>query len=276
MRQGSAGEVFPTRAERKFFIEGGLSEKARTWIEGMVQEELEIALGVDRYERGPGRRGHRKGFRSRQITTSLGKKEFRLPRGEYFEPTAGGKREWQSKLVPRYARRTGAVEEALVSSYLCGANTRKIRRLFSPRLQGAALSKSTVSRLRARLEESFQAWRSRDLSGESIAIVFLDGFDLKMRLAGKVHSIPVLAAVGVGKGGRKVLLALEARTSESAVAWKGATSDLARRGLKAPVLAVIDGSAGLFRAVRHTWPWIDVQRCTKHKLENLYTHPLAL
>jgi transposase-like protein len=50
------------------------------------------------------------------------------------------------------------------------------------------------------------------------------------------------------------------------------TEDLARRGVTAPVLAVIDGNAGLREAVKTTWPWIEVQRCTKHKLENLETH----
>jgi transposase-like protein len=38
------------------------------------------------------------------------------------------------------------------------------------------------------------------------------------------------------------------------------------------VLAVIDGNGGLRQGLRMSWPWIDVQRCTKHKLENLYTH----
>jgi len=38
------------------------------------------------------------------------------------------------------------------------------------------------------------------------------------------------------------------------------------------VLAVIDGNQGLANALKSAWPCIDVQRCTKHKLENLYTH----
>jgi transposase-like protein len=69
-----------------------------------------------------------------------------------------------------------------------------------------------------------------------------------------------------------MLLGLQVRTSESAAAWRAMTEDLARRGVTAPVLAVIDGNAGLREAVKTTWPWIEVQRCTKHKLENLATH----
>lgn len=41
------------------------------------------------------------------------------------------------------------------------------------------------------------------------------------------------------------------------------------RGLPAPVLCIIDGHAGLRRAVELTWPAAEVQRCCVHKLRNL-------
>ena len=41
------------------------------------------------------------------------------------------------------------------------------------------------------VDEAFEAWRTRDLSQEDIAIVFLDGFNLKIRLAKRVEKIPV-------------------------------------------------------------------------------------
>jgi transposase-like protein len=195
-----------------------------------------------------------------------------MPRGEYFEAGCEGKKEWNSELIPRYSRRTEAVEEALMRAYLGGTNTRRVKQALAPLLQGAALSKSTVSRIVARLSEGFEAWRTRDLSQEDIAIVFLDGFNLKIRLAKRVERVPVLCAIGVRSDGGRVLLTLEVRTSESEAAWSAVTEDLATRGVKAPILAVIDGNNGLFNAVKTTWPWIDIQRCTKHKLENLYTH----
>lgn len=272
MKDGSTAEVFGARLEPQFSLE----EQIRTWsrerIEALVREEFDLAMGAPRYERVEERRGYRKGPRPRQITTGVGRIEMSLPRGELFAPDSQGRHEWRSELLPRYARRTEAVEQALLGSYLCGINTRKIRRALSPLLRGAALSRSTVSRLVARLEESFHAWKGRDLSGEGIAMLFLDGLYLKIRLAEKVHSIPVLSVVGVKEDGSKVLLSLEVRTSESGTAWKWLTEDLARRGVRAPVLAAIDGSPGLEEAVRHSWPWIEVQRCAKHKLENLYTH----
>ena len=56
---------------------------------------------------------------------------------------------------------------------------------------------------------------------------------------------------------------------ESFEAWKGCLDDLVARGLRAPVLAIIDGNAGLRRAVGIVWPRTAVQRCCVHKLRNL-------
>jgi putative transposase len=83
--------------------------------------------------------------------------------------------------------------------------------------------------------------------------------------AGKVVSVPVLGVVGVLTDGRKHLLALELCGGESFVAWKGCLDDLFARGLRAPVLAIIDGNPGL----RAVWPRAAVQRCCVHKLRNL-------
>ena len=44
---------------------------------------------------------------------------------------------------------------------------------------------------------------------------------------------------------------------------------LAARNLAAPRLVLLDGNAGLIRAVREAWPEAELQRCTWHKLENL-------
>lgn len=272
MKKDSGNWTLSASEEREGFLEGELRKKTRDWIEQMVNEELNAALGTGCRERSPERRGYRKGKRRRTITTSNGKHEIAMPRGEYFEPDADGKKEWNSQILPRYCRRTEAVDEAVVRAYLGGTNTRRIKQALAPLLKGAGLSKSTVSRIVARLSEAFEAWRTRDLSQEDIAIVFLDGFYLKLRLGMKVEKIPVLCAIGVRSDGGRVLLGLEVRTSESEAAWSAFTEALAKRGVKEPILAVIDGNDGLYNAVKMTWPWIDIQRCTKHKLTNLYTH----
>lgn len=75
--------------------------------------------------------------------------------------------------------------------------------------------------------------------------------------------------VGVRSDGSKHLLTLELCDGESAAAWKGCLDDLVARGLRAPMLCIIDGNPGLRRAVGEVWPRVAVQRCCVHKLRNL-------
>ena len=121
----------------------------------------------------------------------------------------------------------------------------------------------------ATLKGGLEAWRTRSLDDLGVIYIYLDGFALRVRSGGKVVSVPVLGVVGVLVDGGKQLLALELCGGESFEAWKGCLDDLVARGLRAPVLAVIDGNAGLRRAVGEVWPRAAVQRCCVHKLRNL-------
>lgn len=272
MRKYSTPWRVLTSEERQSTIETEVRVKTRDWIEVIINEELDAAFGITFYGREENRLGYRKGRRARTFTTSNGKHQIMMPRGAYFKPGIDGKKEWNSQIIRPYARRSEEVEDALIKSYLCGASTRRIKHALGPLLKDAALSKSAVSRITARLSDMFDSWRKRDLSEEDIALLFLDGFNLNIRLGGKVEKVPIMAAIGVRADGTRVLLVLEMRTSESNAAWLSVTEGLAARGVKSPVLAAIDGNQGLENAVKTTWPWIDIQRCTKHKLDNLYSH----
>ena len=65
-----------------------------------------------------------------------------------------------------------------------------------------------MSRVVSRLKERFEEWQNRALSEEVYAIVYLDGFHMKVRMAKRVISVPVLAALGVAPDGQKRLLSL--------------------------------------------------------------------
>ena len=245
----------------------GLREK----IERLIREELWAALGAGPYERTPERRGYQHSPRERTLTTGLGPTTFTVPRGRLFTPE-GGTEEWQSRLLPRYARRTREVDAALVGLYLSGTNTRRVKRALKPLLKGAPLSKSAVSRVITGLKDQYETWRSRDLSGESLKVLYLDAAWLRVRLAKKIEKLPVAAAVGVREDGSKVLLGLWIYVSEGRAAWAAVLEDLTARGLPVPALVVIDGGQGLRAALTGCWPRVAVQRCTVHKLRNLEVH----
>ena len=244
-----------------------IHQHVRLAIETAVHEELRAALGTTPYERSDVRRGYRNGTKARTLTGPTGPVGLTVPRATLFD--GAGTKEWTSALLPRYQRRMPEVNEAIVATYLAGGNTRRIRGALQPLLKAAPLSKSAVSRVIATLKDGLEAWRTRSLADLDVIYVYLDGFALRVRSAGKVVSVQVLGVVGVLPDGHKHLLALELCAGESFAAWKGCLDDLVARGLRAPVLAIIDGNAGLRRAVGLVWSRAAVQRCCVHKLRNL-------
>ena len=59
---------------------------------------------------------------------------------------------------------------------------------------------------------------------------------------------------------------------ESEAAWRALLDDLVARGLKTPEFLIIDGAAGLEKALVALWPEVPTQRCTVHKHRNLLAH----
>lgn len=236
----------------------------------VLEEEIDAALGCKRYDRVDGRRGYRNGHDDREITTQHGLVGVKVPRARVFEAD-GSSHEFQSKVLPRYARRTERVDEVILSAYLGGVNTRRVRLVLEPLLGPNNLSKSAVSRVTSQLKALFNEWDTRDLRDEFCPIVILDAINLKVRLARRVVSAPVLVVLGVGPDGVKRVIALRLAASEAATCWGDLIGDLQRRGMPAPLLVVTDGHRGLIKALEN-WPHTLVQRCTVHKRRNLMDH----
>ena len=257
-----------------FFGPDRLSEalrgKVREVILTLAEAELSEVLAALPYERKGERRGYRNGKRERWVSTGLGATAIELPRGRLSE--GGQEREWQSVLIERYQRRARSVDSAVLGCYLSGANGRRIRGALSPLLRGAPVSKSAVSRIVGRLQGLFTDWRQRVLKTEAVVFLYLDAIALRVRIANKVVSAPVLVGLGVKADGQKVVLDLELLQSESSECWGGFVEGLVGRGLKRPRLVIIDGNKGLRAAVEKNWPGIEVQRCNVHKLRNLERH----
>ena len=90
----------------------------RVAIEAAVEEELAGTLGAERYEREAGRRGYRNGTKERTLTGPTGPVPLTLPRATLTTPV--GRKEWASRLVPRYERRLPEVNAAVLATYLAG------------------------------------------------------------------------------------------------------------------------------------------------------------
>lgn len=245
-------------------------DRVRQALSRVAHEELTAFLGAGVYARTETRRGYRNGTKTRTLTTSFGPTELVVPRALIFD--GEGHREWQSQIVPRYARRTREVDAALLGLYFGGVNTRRVKQAIRPLLKNSPLSKSSISRVIVQLQAYFESWSQRDLSGEDIRYVYLDATFMPVRCGGKAERLPIMVAIGVRGTGEKVLLSLAVMGVESTAAWSGFVTDLADRGLKRIELAIVDGNKGLTRALLELWPNLPIQRCTVHKLWNLLGH----
>jgi putative transposase len=257
-------------------IEAIIRGRVRGFIEELVEAELDDALGRSRYQRPATAdmphppAGYRHGRRERQLLGSFGPVTIRLPRAR-LSKADGTSQEWHSEALPRYARMTKQVEALIAGAYLSGTNTRRVRRALGALFKGA-VSKDTVSRTWRKVQADWEAWGRRSLAEEDVVRLILDGTVVRVRLDRKATSVSLLVVLGIRRDGQKVLLAVRNMGGESEAAWRSLLDDLIGRGLSAPSFVIIDGAAGLEKALSLVWPAALMQRCTVHKHRNLLAH----
>jgi len=166
---------------------------------------------------------------------------------------------------------TRQVEALIAGAYLSGTNTRRVRRALGALFKGA-VGKDVVSRTWRKVQTDWQAWCHRSLAEEDVVRLILDGTVVRVRLDSKATSISLLVVLGIRRDGQKVLLAVRNMGGESEAAWRGLLDDLVSRGLPPPSFVIIDGAAGLEKALGLVWPDALMQRCTVHKHRNLLAH----
>jgi len=91
------------------------------------------------------------------------------------------------------------------------------------------------------VKTDWEAWGARDLGGEDIVRLILDGTVVKAKIDRKATAISLLVAIGVRRDGQKVLLGLKSMGGESTAAWQAFLADMSARGLKAPDFSALPG-----------------------------------
>ena len=260
-------------------LEASVRMRIRGFIEAMLASELDAALLRGRYARRPpagtglatpSPGGHRHGHRERGLMGTFGPLRVRVPRARLETPD-GKTAEWKNATIPAYRRRTRQAEALIAGAYLAGTNTRRVRRALAT-LFGATIGKDIVSRAWRKSKTDWDAWNRRDLTQEPIVRLILDGTVVRVRLDRKATSISLLVVLGIRDDGQKVLLAIKSMGGESEAAWRSVLDDLVGRGLRTPQLVIVDGGAGLDKALAALWSEVPVQRCTVHKHRNLLAH----
>jgi transposase-like protein len=248
-------------------------EGARRMLAEALQAEVDayIARFADERDQNGRRLVVRNGcHQGREVLTSAGAVEVTAPRvnDKRTDPATGERQRFSSAILPPWARKTPKITEVLPLLYLHGLSSGD----FVPALgqflgSSAGLSAAVITRLTGTWQAEQRAFAQRDLSGVDYVYLWADGIHVNIRL--EEHKLCLLVMIGVRADGRKELIALADGYRESAESWADLLRDCARRGMRAPVLAVGDGALGFWAALREVFPQAREGRCWFHKTANV-------
>jgi transposase-like protein len=248
-------------------------EGARRMLAEALQAEVDAYIAQFSAERDEnGRRLVVRNGRhqSREVLTSAGAIEVTAPRvnDKRTDPATGERQRFCSAILPPWARKTPKITEVLPLLYLHGLSSGD----FVPALgqflgSSAGLSGPVITRLTETWRAEQRAFAERDLSGVDYVYLWADGIHVNIRL--EEHKLCLLVMIGVRADGRKELVALADGYRESAESWADLLRDCARRGMRAPVLAVGDGALGFWNGLREVFPQAREGRCWFHKTANV-------
>ena len=233
----------------------------------LMAEEVDEVVGP-RGKHDPDRAAVRHGREAGDVTLGGRRVAVERPRVR----TADGEREVRLSTYEHFADRD-PLSRVVLERMLAGVSTRRFPRTQEPvgesvEAEARSTSKSAVSReFVARTRENLEALMSRRLDDVRLAVLMIDGIDLKGRTN--------VVALGITTEGVKIPLGLWEGSTENAAVATALLSDLVDRGLDVEqgVLCVLDGAKALRKAVRdvlgvHT----PVHRCVRHKERNVLEH----
>jgi len=229
-----------------------------------VEDELQAAvteLAGPRYRRGPeDRRYYRWGAERGSVFLADQKVPVRVPRVRDVH----AEREVRLPVYERLQAPRGG-DAQLMGRVLRGLGCRNYQETAALVPEVFGLSASTVSRRFIRASAAkLQALMERDLSGQDLVALFVDGKSF--------GDDEMVIAIGVTIEGTKVMLGMVQTGSENTSVCRAFLMSLVERGLRYEqgLLVVVDGAKGFHRGVREVFGRAAViQRCRWHKRENV-------
>ena len=242
-----------------------LSLLVRLSTERILQEALEaeqaVALGRNRYEPLRESQGYRNGYENGTLKTGEGVLRVKLPQ------IRGREEPYRSQLWRNVATTSDVLKKLIVEMYVGGMSQRDIEAGLEQAMGQFVVSQSRVSAIAESLTEEYEAFRTRDLSQEPVAYLFIDTVYEPLRRWGQKTG--VLCVWAICEDGRKVLLSLSTTNSESYESCVEVLRDLGKRGMRPPMTITTDGAQGLTKAIDAVWPKSLRIRCWFHKMKNL-------
>jgi putative transposase len=233
----------------------------------LMAEEVDEVVGP-RGKHDPERTAVRHGLEAGEVTLGGRRVAVERPRVR----TADGTGEVPLASYRHFADRD-PLTRLVLEQMLAGVSTRRFARTREPvgeevEAQARSVSKSAISReFVARTRENLDALMSRRLDDLRLAVMMIDGIEIKGRTN--------VVALGITTEGVKLPLGLWEGSTENATVATALLSDLVDRGLdpEQAILFVIDGAKALRKAIRAVFgERALVHRCVRHKERNVLEH----
>jgi putative transposase len=281
-RTVTATQVATATRELPPRVEEALGELVGAAKEGLLALSVGVGLGVmaelmeeevtdvvgPKGKHDPERTAVRHGHESGEVTLGGRRAAVERPRVR----TAGGESEVPLESYRHFTDRD-PLTRLVLEQMLAGVSVRRFERTREPvgadvEAEARSKSKSAVSReFVARTRENLEVLMSRRLDDVRLAVMMIDGIELKGRTN--------VVALGITTEGAKIPLGLWEGSTENATVATALLSDLVERGLdpEQGILFVIDGAKALRKAIRTVFgERAPVQRCVRHKERNVLDH----
>ncbi len=158
---------------------------AQLIAEEALEGEVGDVLGRGYYEHGGdgAAAGYRNGYRRTRLKTAEGAVDIATPQ------VAGTVEPYRSELKAHLKGNTEALTELAVEMLARGLSVRDVEDAFRADDGSLLLSRTAVSKLGEQLWADYQAFMQRDLCGDDIVYLFIDGVAEKLCRAMRVHHL---------------------------------------------------------------------------------------
>lgn len=235
--------------------DGLIAQLIKAGLERGLQAELSDHLGYDKGDAEAVEfNNSRNGSYPKTVSTSVGDVELAVPRDRdgTFTP----------RLVPKGSRRTGGLDDMIVSLYAGGMTIRDIEHHLASTI-GTEISRETISKITDEVLDEVMMWQNRPLES-FYPVIYLDALVVKVRDGAHVRNKAAHIAVGVDMDGIKHVLGIWVQATEGAKFWAGVCANLANRGVGDVLIVCCDGLTGFPEAIEATWPNATIQTCVVH------------
>ena len=238
-------------------------------LQDLIDQEAAGVIGADRYQRSPERTTQRNGIRAKELATPAGQLDLAIPKlreGSFFP----------SLLEPR-RRVDQALWAVIAQAWVDGVSTRKVSDLVKALGNESGISKSSVSRVCAQIDEAVAEFAARRLDDTWYPYLWLDATYVNTRVGHRVVSQAVVVATACSIEGRREILGMAVGDAETTDFWTSFLLSLRERGLRVAsrdnplgvALVVSDAHEGLKHAVKACLPFAAWQRCRVHFARNV-------